>query len=49
MTDRGQLVEELLDIGLALTPEHDLYALLERILDAARRFTRAEGGTLFLR
>jgi GAF domain-containing protein len=49
MTDRGQLVEELLDIGLALTTEHDLYALLERILDAARRFTRAEGGTLFLR
>jgi len=49
ITDRGQLVEELLDIGLALTTEHDLYALLERILDAARRFTRAEGGTLFLR
>jgi len=49
MTDRGQLVEELLDIGLALTTEHDLYALLERILDAARRFTRAEAGTVFLR
>ena len=29
--------------------ERDLYALLERILEAARRFTRAEAGTLFLR
>ncbi len=48
MIDREQLVEELIEIGLALTNERDLYALLDRILEAARRFTRAEAGTLFL-
>jgi len=49
MTDREQLLEELLEIGLALTTERDLYALLERVLVTARRFTRAEAGALFLR
>ena len=49
MADRGQLLEELLEIGIALTVERDLYALLERVLETARRFTRAEAGTLFLR
>jgi diguanylate cyclase (GGDEF)-like protein len=49
LIDREQLLEELLEIGIALTAERDLYSLLERILDAARRFTRAEAGTLFLR
>lgn len=49
MLDRTQLLEELIEIGLALTSERDLYALLERILEQARRFTRAEAGTLFLR
>ena len=49
MFDRTQLLEELLEIGIALTSERDLYALLERILEQARRFTRAEAGTLFLR
>jgi len=49
MFDRGQLLDELLDIGIALTTERDLYALLDRILEAARRFTRAEAGTVFLR
>jgi len=49
MVDREQLLEELLEIGIALTVERDLYSLLERILEAARRFTRAEAGTLFLR
>ncbi len=48
MVDREQLLEELIEIGLALTTERDLYALLDRILEAARRFTRAEAGTLFL-
>ena len=49
MTDREQLLEELLGIGIALTTERDLYALLERVLETARRFTRAEAGTVFLR
>jgi len=48
MIDREQLLEELIEIGLALTNERDLYTLLDRILEAARRFTRAEAGTLFL-
>src|SRR5262249_27217501 len=41
--------DELLDIGIALTTERDLYVLLERVLETARRFTGAEAGTLFLR
>jgi len=49
MPDRTQRLERLIDIGLALTGERDLHALLERILEEARRFTRAEAGTLFLR
>ena len=49
MTDRGSLLEELLEIGLALTAERDLGTLLERILGAARRFTGAEAGTVFVR
>lgn len=47
--DREQMLDELLDIGLAVASERDLYALLNRILEAARHFTRAEAGTLFLR
>jgi len=49
MVDREKLLAELIEIGIALTSERDLYALLDRILDQARRFTRAEAGTLFLR
>jgi diguanylate cyclase (GGDEF)-like protein len=36
-------------IGINLTSERNLPVLLERILTEARRFTRAEAGTLFLR
>jgi len=49
MLDREQLLAELVDISIALTSERDLYALLDRVLEAARRCTRAEAGTLFLR
>jgi len=49
MAGRDQLLEELLEIGIALTTERDLYVLLERVLETARRFTGAEAGTLFLR
>ena len=38
-----------MQIGITLTSERDLSVLLERILTEARRFTRAEAGTLFLR
>lgn len=47
--DLPRLLKELIQIGIALTRERDLSVLLERILLEARRFTRAEGGTLFLR
>jgi len=40
---------DLVQIGIALTSERDLSTLLQRILTEARRFTRAEAGTLFLR
>src|SRR3989441_7959501 len=40
---------DLVQIGIALTSERDLATLLHRILTEARRFTRAEAGTLFLR
>src|SRR5207249_8103883 len=45
----SQAFRELVQIGITLTSERDLSVLLERILTEARRFTRAEAGTLFLR
>jgi diguanylate cyclase (GGDEF)-like protein len=47
--DVTRLLSELIQIGIALTNERDVNVLLERIVAEARRFTRAEGGTLFLR
>ena len=47
--DLNTLLRELVQIGIALSSERDLSTLLERILAEARRFTRAEAGTLFLR
>ena len=44
-----ELLKQLIQIGIALTSERELSALLERIVAEARRFTNAEGGTLFLR
>src|SRR5207244_11221183 len=44
-----QAFKDLVQIGITLTSEHDLAILLERILSEARRFTRSEAGTLFLR
>jgi diguanylate cyclase (GGDEF)-like protein len=44
-----QLLKQLIRIGIALTSERDLGALLERIVTEARRLTNAEAGTLYLR
>ncbi len=44
-----QAFRELVQIAITLTSERDLATLLERILTEARRFTRAQAGTLFLR
>ena len=47
--DHSRLLTELIKIGISLTSERDLVALPTRILTAARRFTRAEAGTIYLR
>lgn len=47
--DLTALLRQLVQIGIALSSESDLSVLLDRILTEARRFTRAEAGTLFLR
>ena len=41
-------LEELNDIGIALSSERDINRLLETILIAAKRITRADAGTLYL-
>jgi HD-GYP domain-containing protein (c-di-GMP phosphodiesterase class II) len=42
-------LEELNEIGIALSKERDLARLLETILVAAKKITNAEGGTLYRR
>jgi|APSaa5957512622_1039677.scaffolds.fasta_scaffold07060_5 PAS domain S-box-containing protein len=42
-------LEQLSEIGVALSVENDLKILLERILRVARRLTRADAGTLYLK
>ncbi|QDG53645.1 HD domain-containing protein [Persicimonas caeni] len=46
--DLLQLVDHLIQIGTALSTERNLDVLLEMVVDETRRFTRADGGTLFL-
>ena len=49
-SDRGApLIDELIQLGIALSSEGELYALLGRVVTQARRFTGAEAATLFLR
>ncbi|MCK8824081.1 HD domain-containing phosphohydrolase [Fuchsiella alkaliacetigena] len=47
-TEKVLEIEDLLNIGIALTAERDHNKLLEMILSAARRITKADAGTLFL-
>jgi len=42
-------VHELVKIGLALSAEKNLEILLEMIVSEARRFTHADGGTLYIK
>ena len=44
----GDHLEELLNIGIALSAEKNHTKLLERILKEARRITNADAGTLYL-
>ena len=41
-------LDQLNEVGIALSGERDLQGLLERILLAAKSITRADGGTLYL-
>jgi HD-GYP domain-containing protein (c-di-GMP phosphodiesterase class II) len=41
-------IGQLSKIGAALSAEHNLPILLQMILDEARRFTNADGGTLYM-
>ena len=47
--DRARILEEIAETAVLLSNEWQLQAFLERILTAARRLTRAEAGTIFLR
>jgi HD-GYP domain-containing protein (c-di-GMP phosphodiesterase class II) len=46
--DLLQRLEDLNDIGIALSSEHDIDRLLETILVAAKRIAHADAGTLYL-
>ncbi|HPF20022.1 MAG TPA: HD domain-containing phosphohydrolase [Syntrophomonas sp.] len=48
-TDILHQIEEILNIGIALSMEKDHDRLLEMIVYEARRITNADGGTLYLR
>ncbi len=41
-------IEELIDIGTALSAEHDHPRLLEKILLGAKRLTNADGGSIYV-
>lgn len=41
-------LKELNEIGIALSRQHDINSLLEMILEAAKRITNADAGTLYL-
>ena len=41
-------LKELNEIGIALSQQHDINSLLETILEAAKRITHADAGTLYL-
>jgi HD-GYP domain-containing protein (c-di-GMP phosphodiesterase class II) len=46
--EQAQNIADLVEIGKAMSAEHDLSLVLELILRQARRFTKADGGTLYL-
>lgn len=41
-------IKKLTEIGIALSAETNLSVLLEKIVDEARRFSNADGGTLYI-
>jgi len=47
--DQVSRIKELVKIGMALSAEKDLDRLLEMIVSEARRYTNADGGTLYIK
>ncbi len=47
--DQVNRIKELVKIGMALSAEKNLDRLLEMIVTEARRYTNADGGTLYIR
>jgi len=47
--DQVSRIKELVKIGMALSAEKNLDRLLEMIVSEARRYTNADGGTLYIR
>ncbi len=47
--DQLNRIKELVKIGMALSAEKNLDRLLEMIVSEARRYTNADGGTLYIR
>jgi HD-GYP domain-containing protein (c-di-GMP phosphodiesterase class II) len=46
--EQARNINDLVEIGKAMSAEHDLSRVLELILKQARRFSKADGGTLYL-
>lgn len=42
-------MDQILDIGIALSAEKDIHVLLEKIIDSAMNVTESDGGTLYLK
>src|SRR5579883_3196409 len=48
LTERSELIEQLLAIGTALSSTHDLGALLALILSKSREITCSDAGSVYL-
>lgn len=46
--EQAKNISDLTNIAKAMSSEHDLLQILEMILNQARQYTRADGGTLYL-
>ena len=46
--EQAQQITDLVDIGKALSAQHDPSSVLEMILSQARKVTKADAGTLYL-
>ncbi|WP_300672115.1 HD domain-containing phosphohydrolase [Desulfoluna sp.] len=49
MRNETDMLKSLLQLGVELNQVHDLDILMERILERARRFSRADAGSIYIR